>query len=219
MESIPETTTVETETEAIYLTNTENELCILDKPEDINAALKIRFIRELYGRYTFCRNRIGASAEHAIMLSYMNFNNFIHVLNLLKLQIEEGDVPFTSRCITYNTLISEKWEMQILPRSYLSYVEDMTTETLVECMSTCSQLSLHELRQLLMYRIVFIFNQKEGDIDIFRSTWNCILSMSDYDLAVFQKKFRELTSSTPISSPQAAVAAVTPAPRKRSQSF
>lgn len=205
----------EAEVTVIYLTNIKNEVCILETGEDIQAALKIRFIRQLYGQYTFCGNRIGTSAEHAIMLSNIDFNTFVHVLRLLKLQIEEGGVPFTSRCITYTTLLSEKWEMQILPRTYLSYVESLSTSTLVECMTTCSQLSLHELRKLLMYRIVYVLNQKTSEIDVFRSTWNCILMLSDYDLAVFQKTFREFTAVTEQST--ASFTAIRA--RYRSQSF
>lgn len=160
----------------------------LSAAEHLESLLKISHFSDLYGTLNFNGHVIGG-VDHPIKFSSVTVDDFMNILAFLKLQIECNNRLFESEFVTYCSLLSKDWNMQILPRQYLDAVIDLSTSDVVRYFCVCSRLSLYDLRQLFLYRLVYLQNQPGKIV----ATLGCIMKHTEeYELIVYQKRVQKL---------------------------
>jgi hypothetical protein len=128
-------------------------------------------------------------AEIHITFSQISSNEFMIILNFLRLK-HTLNIPFESEHVTYMLLTHDKWNDLLLPREYLKAVEALSIELVVKCMCACSSMSLFELRQLFIYRLIYLLHK---NYDTIGSTMKCMVTYADeYDILIFQKQQSKL---------------------------
>lgn len=193
---------------AMYLCFQDVELFELPH-EKIEEACQIRHIRALYGTKNY-EDKVYGSKDCPIRFSTVNHSEFMIILQFLKLKQIHGD-PFVNKYITHHSLVHYDWSLQFLIEPYVKTVEEMSTESIVTCMCTCSTLSLFDLRQLFIYRLIYLLNKS---FDTIAPTMECLVkNASAYDIMVFQKASCKLIDEDSKSNERS------DGQRERSQSF
>lgn len=158
-------------------------------PSSKHLLLRIPYIQCMSETKTLDDMVYGSSPDCPIALTTVPLREFIEILKLLELQDATQNTPFTNPSLSFTALISTNWDDLDLPPSYLRAAETMSTECLVRCMCTCSELNLYDVRQLLMYRMIHLL-YKSCEVG---PTMEILVKCSQhYDITVFQKGCRNM---------------------------
>jgi hypothetical protein len=176
----------------VCFVNKEDEETIYELSQDfLDEANEIPYFKFVYGTLNF-EEKVFGSSTYPIKFSYLHFTEFMIILNMLKLKNKIG-VPFENKHITYHALLNYDWQYLWLPTEYLKAIEDMTTESVIKCMCACSQLSLCKLRQLFIYRIIYLLHK---DYYTTGSTMESLVKHASHeDISVFQKICNKLINA------------------------
>jgi hypothetical protein len=127
--------------------------------------------------------------EIHITFSQISSDEFMIIMNFLRLK-HKSNIPFESEHVTYMLLTNDKWNCLLPPSQYLNAIEELSIELVVRCMCACSAMSLFELRQLFIYRLIYLLNT---NYDTIGSTMKCLVTYADdYDILIFQKQQSKL---------------------------